>query len=292
MTSRKGPSGREEYYGSWPEIEALPVPPDKVRFTVTSPPAVVPGQSFILDVWAHMEHALGDVMERAAYLAKGERLQVASKGPVVLARGSNLTVRLRIDGLVVEEPEDSLFWDGQIANASFLVRTPAEFAAGSVTGRVGIYLDHLQIAKLYFQLWTSRKPAQLRSLNLREQLNRRAFASYASSDRDRVLGRIQGMQKVLPNLEVFLDVMSLRSGSDWEQRLMEAIPQHDVFYLFWSQAASQSPWVRKEWQCALDARGLEFIDPVPLESPEKAPPPPELSGKHFNDWVLAYHPGA
>ncbi len=36
-------------------------------------------------------------------------------------------------------------------------------------------------------------------------------------------------------------------------------------------------------------RGLEFIDPVPLVSPDKVKPPPELAGQlHFNDWVLAY----
>jgi hypothetical protein len=33
---------------------------------------------------------------------------------------------------------------------------------------------------------------------------------------------------------------------------------------------------------------LEFIDPVPLVSPEQVPPPPELATKHFNDWILAF----
>ena len=46
--------------------------------------------------------------------------------------------------------------------------------------------------------------------------------------------------------------------------------------------------MEKEWRCALKARGPEFIDPVPLCSPEEAKPPPELTGKHFNDWTLAF----
>ena len=37
-----------------------------------------------------------------------------------------------------------------------------------------------------------------------------------------------------------------------------------------------------------DADGLDFIDPVPLVSPLKVPPPPELVDKHFNDWELAF----
>ena len=71
----------------------------------------------------------------------------------------------------------------------------------------------------------------------------KAFASYASADRDEVLHRIQGMQKMVPDLEVFLDVARLRSGTDWEAELWRVIPAQDVFYLFWSRNARQSPWV-------------------------------------------------
>jgi hypothetical protein len=35
-------------------------------------------------------------------------------------------------------------------------------------------------------------------------------------------------------------------------------------------------------------RGVDYIDPVPLVSPDLVPPPPELAQLHFNDWVLAF----
>lgn len=91
-----------------------------------------------------------------------------------------------------------------------------------------------------------------------------------------------------PQLDVFLDVLKLRPGADWQKELWRVIPLSDVFYLFWSRNASNSEWVEKEWRCALESRGLDFIAPVPLMSPEDVPPPPELSGKHFNDWILAF----
>jgi hypothetical protein len=96
------------------------------------------------------------------------------------------------------------------------------------------------------------------------------------------------MQKILPKLEVFIDVISLRSGQKWEQELWKVIPTYDVFYLFWSANARRSDWVDKEWRCALKTRNLDYIDPIPLVSPEEAPPPPELASKHFNDWMLPY----
>jgi hypothetical protein len=99
---------------------------------------------------------------------------------------------------------------------------------------------------------------------------------------------VQGIQKAAPALEIFLDVISLRSGQYWEQELRRIIPSNDVFYLFWSEKARGSDWVEKEWRCALETRGLDFIDPVPLVSPERVPPPPELASKHFNDALLTF----
>jgi hypothetical protein len=116
---------------------------------------------------------------------------------------------------------------------------------------------------------------------------RSAFASYASEDRDHVLARVQGMQKILPDLDIFVDVMSLRSGEHWKDRLQQEIVARDTFYLFWSQAAMKSSWVDFEWRYALEARGEDFINPVPLAAPELAPPPPELQSLHFGDWTLA-----
>ena len=92
---------------------------------------------------------------------------------------------------------------------------------------------------------------------------------------------------MVPELDVFLDVVSLRSGDDWKGRLSREIDDREIFLLFWSMAASRSEWVRHEWQVALEKKGLEVINPVPLEPPSVAPPPPELASLHFNDWTLA-----
>jgi hypothetical protein len=89
-------------------------------------------------------------------------------------------------------------------------------------------------------------------------------------------------------MDIFLDVARLRSGDNWQLRLRDEIIRRDVLYLFWSAAAKASSAVTWEWKCALRERGIEFIDPVPLVSPEEVPPPPELAAIHFNDWVLAY----
>jgi hypothetical protein len=70
---------------------------------------------------------------------------------------------------------------------------------------------------------------------------------------------VQGLQKVLPELDVFVDVQSLRSGQRWRDEIRRAI-----------------------------GKGLDFIDPAPLEPPDLAPPPKELASLHFGDRHLAY----
>jgi len=72
------------------------------------------------------------------------------------------------------------------------------------------------------------------------------------------------------------------------ERLQQEIVSRDVLYLFWSRAASKSQWVEIEWRTALASKGLEHIDPVPLEPGDVTPPPPELTTLHFNDWTLAF----
>jgi hypothetical protein len=217
-----------------------------------------------------------------------------SKGAVEVARGTVLRVQLAMPGFVIEDAEDFLAWQGTISNATFLVQVPQKMPLGSYPGTVSFYAGGLRIARLHFTAVVGPRETPPAALPAREQRLRSAFASYASPDRDAVLARVQGIQKALPSLDIFLDVASLRSGQRWQEQLHEAVTKRDVFYLFWSQHARNSRWVDWEWRTALATRGIEFIDPVPLASPEEVHPPRELAGLHFSDSWLAFlrHKGA
>lgn len=263
---------------------------DGVHFSVTVPAYVPPDSFFVVDVWAHLDAQRGEVARRAREMDEGGGIRMQSKGPFELDRGVTVSVELVIDGLVVAEPRDSLLWTGEIANASFPVAVTGEVPPGKKAGRVVLRVDGIQIGRLHFTVSvlngiSTASPSIGHSV---AQKPASAFASYASEDRDEVLARVQGIGKVAPHLSMFLDVHSLRSGANWEKELFQTIPTHDIFYLFWSDHAKDSPWVEREWRCALETKGLDFIDPVPLVSPDRVPPPAELASRHFNDWVLAY----
>lgn len=114
----------------------------------------------------------------------------------------------------------------------------------------------------------------------------KAFVSYASQDRPRVGALVQGMMKARPDMELFFDMKDLHSGDQWEGTLYHKIEQSDTLFLCWSRNAKNSPWVDKEWRYALATKGVEAIEPIPIDPPDVCPPPQELAAKHFNDSLL------
>ncbi len=180
-------------------------------------------------------------------------------------------------------------FDKQAQNRATSVSLCTATRMSTQEGLVTVHVNGFRIARLSFLVEVHADPLSSGPVHAQEKRYRTAFASYASEDRDGVLARVQGIQKAVPGLDVFLDVVKLRSGDFWQQRLRQEIVTRDVMYLFWSEAASHSKWVEWEWRCGLDERGINFIDPVPLVSPEEVPPPEELANiLHFGDWVLAY----
>jgi hypothetical protein len=261
---------------------------DSVHFAVTSLPAVIAGDHFHLDFWMYLENKLEDVIRRAKEELNAEKIHLSTEGPVELERGTHVTVEVNINKMAIDPPRKDVLWIGKISKAGFIVTVPKEAEEDIYDGKATVSCNGLQIAQVRFLIQVGDTVSSVDLLPIEVKAIRKAFASYASEDRAKVLGRIQGMQKILPNLEVFIDVISLRSGQKWEQELWKVIPTYDVFYLFWSVNAKSSHWVDKEWRCALKTRDLDYIDPVPLVSPKEAPPPPELASKHFNDWMLPY----
>ena len=258
---------------------------EQVGFSAMAQGQLAAGASFVLDIWAHTESQTEQVKSRANELGRGN-LKGTKQG-VGITKGSVLEVHLNLPGFEVTDPVDLLTWNGDPVNASFPVTAPKDCAEGNHLGTATISSHGLMICKLHFQIEIGAIVHEAsEDLTVKTERPRTAFASYSSQNRNEVLGCLQGMQKVAPDLDVDIDVISLRSGQDYREALGRLIPAKDVFFLFWSQAASESKEVEWEWRLALHNKGLGFIDPVPLEDPRRVPPPLELSSLHFGDkWI-------
>jgi serine/threonine protein kinase len=289
-TSRPPPPPSRRPTANDPGDDPPPIT-DRVCFSVTAPAALRAGGRYALNVWAHLDAQRAEMLARAKEAHPLGPVRVHTKAGVGVARGTVLTVRIAVPTLAVApgDDTDTLEWTGTVANATFAVAVPNDVPPGSHAGTARVYAAGLEVAKLHFALEVAEIDAPPRPLPVRQVRHKTAFASYASRDREAVLARVQGLQKALPDLDIFLDVASLRSGAKWADVLERELATRDVFYLFWSEHARASEWVEREWRAALKVRGIDYIDPVPLADPKAVPPPPELAGAlHFNDWVLAY----
>ena len=260
---------------------------DSVDFTLAWPAAVVPGSTVVLDVWAHLGEERAEVLQRIDEEFVGLSAGKKTRSGARIDRGCELVVRLDIDGCIVDEPEEVMLWDGHMTSVDFIVSVPDDVLLGPRAGRVSVSVNGLRVSRIAFELDVAPTTVQRPPVVAGFPRHDRAFASYASADRDRVLSCVQGMETVTP-LKVFVDVDALRSsGGSWKEQLCSHIDQSQVMYLFWSRAAEASEHVNWEWRYALERYGLEFIDPVPLEPPRLAQPPTELQALHFNSkWLL------
>jgi len=251
--------------------------------SVLAPTSVRAGEHFVIEAAIYAKSLRSELL----FLSSLEKPRIFTSTGRTPPRGATVTVSVQVQGIEVQEGAADLVWDGKLAVANFACSAPPGAVDGSHPGRARFSVDGLTIATTHFVVTIARETGPRAEVNAPIRMIRTAFASYATSDRRAVLARIQGIQKVAPFVDFFLDVISLRSGSDWRANIRREILSRDVLFLFWSSAASRSRFVDWEWRTALTERGLEYIDPVPIETPQVAPPPKELSSLHFNDWTLA-----
>jgi hypothetical protein len=267
------------------EREKAAVPAD---FLVVAPALIEPARHFVVELWvgpSGQHAAMANQATRRARMIERDR-----RSHIDPARDTLITVVMQLPDFELATAVETLGWQGDTRSVGFMVKASSNLKPGIYPGSAKLMQGLVPFATIWFDLEvgsaTASTPAPSAPLNARVQRIARAFASYASQDRSEVLRRVQGIQAA--GTEVFLDIVSLRSGEDWERVLYREINTCDGFFLFWSRNARESEWVEREWRYALEQRGLTFINPLALEDPRLAAPPTELGSKHFNDMLLAF----
>ena len=266
---------------------------DLVDCSVFSPSCVTPDDMFLVQVFVHLPEQV-ELAKQSAQQFDPDAKQLGAKSlGVPIKRGSELTFNLSIPKLEVDEPIQRLSWNGKADSIQFGVTVPADITQKTVIATVTVSQNTIPLGHLKFKLSiipsassTSKDPQIVGEV---ARHYTKAFVSYSSKDRIEVLKRVQGL--VVSGITIFQDILNLEPGDRWEKELYRNIDQCDLFLLFWSTAAKESPWVLKEVLYALERQGSDGlrspeIIPVIIEGPPLVPPPSELQNLHFNDKLL------
>lgn len=254
----------------------------KVHFSAIAPQTLIKGDYTIIDIVMYQDafRSIVDELIKEAEVPVHE----TRSGAVKVKEGVKVKIQLSSPDIPIEDNIEEQEWAGEYLIFNFAVMLPEKYAKRQVLFTATVYIDDVIATRLKFiaKCWSLRQ----QKIKVTQEDVPSAFVSYASQDRNRVAMIIQGMQKARPDMDIFFDVESLRSGEAWEEALWSEIDQRDILFLCWSHNAAESPWVAREWKYCYEQKGAEAIEPIPLEPPSSCPPPEELKSKHFNDRLL------
>ncbi len=262
-------------------------PPEPPAISEVQFSAVLP-EVFVKECYTEIELIMYEEVFRSVVdqsgRRSGQRMQTVTSGILEVAKHTSVRIELKAADPQITGAEVEQFWYGKYSRFQFHVYVPEDYRKPQILFTAAIFFDGVPAARLEFTAEVTASDVQKPQILRKDIMS--AFVSYASPDRNQVISIVRGMKTIRPDLNIFLDVASLRSGEYWQDALRTAIDARDVLFLFWSQNAKESKWVDFEWRYALERKGVDAIEPVPIEPPEVCRPPCELEMKHFNDALL------
>jgi hypothetical protein len=274
---------------------------ENVQFTVFQPKRIRPARWCDLVASAHLEEKRpGSNPEEPAPLEQARRnakriLEDVEAGQVAertedsrqaIPRGGEITFLPEVDGVEFNPSQLQFLWQEDEHTVHFRMRAAPELDGKVARGRMSVFFGAILVADLTLRFAVSRaaeinEPKPPDAVTARPY--RKIFASYSHKD-DQIVEQFERYAEAFGD-EYLRDVRRLRSGEQWNERLLQMIDEADVFQLFWSRNALDSPYVEQEWRHALRRGLVGFVRPVYWEEPfpERPPesPAPELRRLHF-----------
>lgn len=253
-----------------------------VRFSALAPKNFMKGEYTMVEIVMYEEEYKNIVIQSRIK----DEIDETTTGYVEVIDQPEVSICLTSPDVEVIDNTETLTWCGKYLKFQFVVYLPIDYDKKQLLFNATVYFNNVIATKIKFIAKCSSERKQKMKVFREDVLS--AFVSYASEDRNEVSLIIQGMRKSRPDMEIFFDIDSLRSGEKWEQILIKEIRDRDIFFLCWSHFAKESKWVNAEWRYALSSKGIDSIEPIPLEPTSVCPPPKELESKHFNDREIYY----
>ena len=251
---------------------------DDVRFTVYRPQAVAPGSWASLLVFAHKTDLVEqpgqpplDPVEQVEAIARAHfgNTPVRTAGEDArsgISRGARLRVTADLPGLACNPASAEFDWWEPVHHVVFRVMAGPGLAGSVVRGAVRIWCGPLIIGEVSVAIrvvpFLTAAPAAVAESAPRY---RKIFPSYSHAD----AAIVDGFAEVVRTFgdQYLRDVVAIRAGERWRERLPELIAEADVFQLFWSSNSMRSPYCQEEWEHALSLRRPLFVRPFYWEDP-------------------------
>lgn len=263
-----------------------PAPTPNVQFSAYAPREVQPNVWQPLVAYVFVGAAASAVTDDAAQQL-GDKL--ANYRPITrpattrIVPGTLITATPDLPGFQFNPPSAQIAFYEDWHRFDFKLRANDAPLDQASNGRITFTVEGVIVADVPLSIYVGGSvppQTQFTTVNAARPIYQSIFCSYSHQDTE-IVARVERAYKAL-GLDFLRDVMTLKSGQDWNVELLHLIERADIFQLFWSPAAAQSKYVRQEWEHALSLHRQDsaFIRPVYWEQPMPAVPP-ELAAIHF-----------
>ncbi|HEY2268830.1 MAG TPA: TIR domain-containing protein [Streptosporangiaceae bacterium] len=253
---------------------------DDVRFTVYRPRAVAPGTWASLLVFAHKTDLVEqpgqpplDPVEQVEAIARAHFGETPVQTAVEdarsgVSRGARLRITADLPGLACNPASAEFDWREPVHHVVFRVMAGPELAGSVVRGAVRIWCGPLIIGEVSVAIRVVPFLTEAHATQTATETApryRKIFPSYSHADATIV----DGFAEVVRTFgdQYLRDVVAIRAGERWRERLPELIAEADIFQLFWSSNSMRSPYCQEEWEHALSLRRPLFVRPFYWEDP-------------------------
>lgn len=275
-------------------LRAEPAPavavPEDVAFTAFHPREVDPKvwQEMLLYIAADTPRSLATVAADAeARLAKrkGGYRDATARSNLPLTRGTLLTIVPDLPGFDFNPASITVAWEEDAQRHEFRLRSAGARPGQAANGTVRIYAGPYLRGEIPISIFVQDPQARVKTpggmISVFARAYHKIFASYSHKDTE-VVQTCEAATEALGD-RYLRDVNLLRSGEQWNERLLAAIDEADIFQLFWSEQSAKSFAVEQEWRHALALAVTRpgFIRPV-YWTGKPYPIPAELAAIHFD----------
>lgn len=276
---------------------------ENVQFTVYRPKKIQPIKWYPLLTFAHLSERPPDAKEdepdpieevqKQAKQILGEQVDnyadLTQDSRQAVPRQGEITLVPQVPGIEFNPPSRSFLWTEAVHKEEFRIRASQQLDGKMAEGRISVFLSgSIVLAEIGLRIKVdSREQYKTSSIpyeHISSRAYRRIFASYSRKD----LEIVEEFEKYAHAVgdEYLRDLVHIRTGEMWDERLIQMISQADIFQLFWSWNSIRSKFVEREWKYALSLKRSQFVRPVYWEDPlpelkEENLPPEELQKLHF-----------
>lgn len=221
-----------------------------VYSSIFAPAEVKRNSHMLVQVYLHLEEESEKVISLANESQKDAERRDYIPLQCKLKKGDKVDVLLNIYGeSLLMSDKKSMVWQGSFTKCTFDYRVPKDINVDELSCKAILAVGGVPVGEMNFitQIVVD-KPRDLNT-EIKAHNYSKVFISYAHKDEQAVKFLAKGLEVM--KVEHFFDRKYLKAGDIFPQVIEDYINSADLFVLCWSENASQSEYVKKEYTQAL-----------------------------------------